>query len=242
MKSKRPRELSAFTLMELLVVIAITGILASLLLPVISQTKSRAERIQCINNLHQLGAALHTFLGSNHTYPTGFSNVNEDQPGGWNFQLERAKSGLSNPATNFYATGVWRCPSAKWNSKVRMPAYYGYNYYGVGRDKTNSLGLFGHYISTYTNAPLSESEVVNPSDMMAIGDSFTASILFPRWNIDFFEEYGNVRTRHQGKATVLFCDGHVESPTLRFLFEDTSDAALSRWNRDHLPHRERLTP
>jgi hypothetical protein len=32
----------------------------------------------------------------------------------------------------------------------------------------------------------------------------------------------------------------VESPTLKFLFEDTSDAALVRWNRDHLPHRDRL--
>jgi hypothetical protein len=35
-------------------------------------------------------------------------------------------------------------------------------------------------------------------------------------------------------------DGHIESPTLQFLFADTSDAALSRWNRDHQPHRERL--
>jgi prepilin-type processing-associated H-X9-DG protein len=47
---------------------------------------------------------------------------------------------------------------------------------------------------------------------------------------------------HQGKANVVFCDGHVESPTLPFLFADTSDAALSRWNRDHLPHREKLSP
>jgi prepilin-type processing-associated H-X9-DG protein len=47
---------------------------------------------------------------------------------------------------------------------------------------------------------------------------------------------------HQGKANVVFCDGHVESPMLPFLFADTSDAALSRWNRDHLPHREKLSP
>jgi hypothetical protein len=43
---------------------------------------------------------------------------------------------------------------------------------------------------------------------------------------------------------VVFCDGHVESPALKFLFEDDSDAALVRWNRSlqtatsHLPHRE----
>ncbi len=44
------------------------------------------------------------------------------------------------------------------------------------------------------------------------------------------------------KSNVVFCDDHVESPTLKFLFADTSDAALSRWNRDHLPHREKLSP
>jgi hypothetical protein len=41
---------------------------------------------------------------------------------------------------------------------------------------------------------------------------------------------------------VVFGDGHVELPTLKFLFEDTSDAALGRWNRDHLPDREKLSP
>jgi prepilin-type processing-associated H-X9-DG protein len=49
-------------------------------------------------------------------------------------------------------------------------------------------------------------------------------------------------SRHQGKANVVFCDGHVESPALKFLFEDTSDVALVRWNRDHQPHREKLSP
>jgi prepilin-type processing-associated H-X9-DG protein len=49
-------------------------------------------------------------------------------------------------------------------------------------------------------------------------------------------------SRHQDKANVVFCDGHVESPKLKFLFEDTSDDALSRWNRDHKPHRELLQP
>jgi prepilin-type processing-associated H-X9-DG protein len=48
--------------------------------------------------------------------------------------------------------------------------------------------------------------------------------------------------RHLAKAKVVFCDGHVESPTLKSLSEDTSDAALNRWNRDHLPHRELVLP
>jgi len=53
---------------------------------------------------------------------------------------------------------------------------------------------------------------------------------------DFYMSY----LRHQGKANVLLCDGHVESPTPQFLFDDTSDAVLDCWNRDHQPHREAL--
>jgi prepilin-type processing-associated H-X9-DG protein len=48
--------------------------------------------------------------------------------------------------------------------------------------------------------------------------------------------------RHNGRANISFCDGHVESPALEYLFEETSDAALSRWNREYLPHREKLPP
>jgi prepilin-type processing-associated H-X9-DG protein len=76
--------------------------------------------------------------------------------------------------------------------------------------------------------------------MMAIGDGFEPTAVFARRNLEDLEEFGNTLTRHQGKANVVCCDGHVESPTLRLLFEDTSDAALVRWNRDHLPHRDRL--
>ena len=48
---------------------------------------------------------------------------------------------------------------------------------------------------------------------------------------------GNILTRHRDRANVGFCDGHVESPTLKFLFEDDTDGALVRWNLDHRPRR-----
>ena len=86
--------------------------------------------------------------------------------------------------------------------------------------------------------------------MMAIGDGFKGGNgvvqdgVFALWRTDDTQaDLGTTKrssSRHQGKANVVFCDGHVESPTLKFLFEDTSDVALSQWNRDHLPHRDRL--
>ena len=87
---------------------------------------------------------------------------------------------------------------------------------------------------------ITESEVAVPSEMMAIGDSANGSVEFTRRKLEESKQDGNILTRHQGKANVVFCDGHVESPALSFLFEETSAVVLVRWNRDHLPHRDRL--
>ena len=242
---------SALTLTELLVVIAIIAILAALLLMTISQTKGRAQRIQCANNLHQQGVALHVFLSDNHGYPLVYANRDDGYAKtnrSWIVQLENVGFGISQPQTDFYKQGIWLCPSAQWTSNVlgSPPCCYGYNCGSVDQNEpnyTNRLGLGGRYSHiSHTFTPITESEVIEPSDMMAIGDSFDGTIVLSRVDVTKNEKYGNILTRHQGKANVVFCDGHIESPTLQFLFEDTSDETLSRWNRDHQPHREMLTP
>jgi prepilin-type N-terminal cleavage/methylation domain-containing protein/prepilin-type processing-associated H-X9-DG protein len=246
-RAQRRNQNSAFTLVELMVVMAIIGILAALLFEAISQAKGKALRIQCVNNLHQLGVGLQNFLAENHSYPAAIALTNSDIPGRWwADQLERGGFDISKPATNFLEKGVWLCPSAHWPN-IGPGGYpsYSYNAFGVLKvgDRSNALGLHGHYTpGSGTIIPIGESEVVNPSDMMAIGENLFGSFIY-FMRVDLAEnEKWNAPARHQGRANVVFGDGHVESPTLKFLFEETSDEALSRWNRDHQPHREKLSP
>ena len=218
-EAKGRRSRVAFTLVELLLVAAIIAILAALLLPALVRSKTSAQRLKCVSNLHQLGLAAHLYWDDNNgncfRYGGTATNGGQLYWFGWLGPGPEGQRTFDASQSALFAClqgrGVELCPSFQYfSSQLKLKATgatYGYGY-----------NLF---LSAPAREPaLNVSRIPRPAETTLFADAAQVNTWQPpaspdnpmleEWYyVDDVTNQPNAHFRHNQRANVNFCDGHV---------------------------------
>jgi prepilin-type N-terminal cleavage/methylation domain-containing protein/prepilin-type processing-associated H-X9-DG protein len=171
-----------FTLIELLVVIAIIAVLIALLLPAVQSAREAARRMQCVNNMKQLGLALHNYLSANNSFPMGGTpqiGPGNTQPYEWeNYSSFAMMLPFLEQTTVYNSMNLMVCPDTGFGAgqPINSTAYY-----------------------TKLNAFLCPSD---PNSGITNLCNYAGCIGTTTWTPDF--QVGNATVRNNGETTGIF--------------------------------------
>jgi len=192
-----------FTLIELLVVIAIIAVLISLLLPAVQSAREAARRAQCVNNLKQIGLALHNYESSFGSFPPG-GIADESKAGIWggagsnNLLAWRALILPQMEATASYNAINFNLPMSSYSGSEQWTAYMASNnnwvcpsddnFNGVAPGFRSNSGVWGNYPNgSVPNNPITgaaETRIPVANYQGSFGDNYCVGVLLspqPPW-------------------------------------------------------------
>lgn len=229
------RESRAFTLLELMVVVAVIGILASLVLPPLSHAKSRGQSIYCLNNMRQMGLALHLYAGDHEDllpYNMGSDGTRRTVASGqylnwvnnvmtWELDSDNTNGvALMKGGLGPYLSGgmaLFRCPADYSLSGIQRAAGWEARVRSISMNAM--LGNAGEFLdgSINTNNPgyrqfFRLSDVPRPSEIFAFVEEHPDSINDGYFiNRYYSYEWTDLpASYHNGGANFCFADGHSE--------------------------------
>jgi len=211
----------AFTLIELLVVIAIIAILASLLMPGLSQALAKARSTQCASQLRQIGLATTMFADDNEgCLPRSTHSAMAHGQLPWGYALGpylvgRTFTQPNESWTNLF-TNLYRCPAHK---RLRNEWSYGKNVYPELSAQETGGPTWPHI-----------HDLPHPTALVLYAEKSGGSMA-DHFMAHFWSEGGEPevdRLRHLHKSNYTFCDGHVAS--LRFEQTYNPKQTMDSWN------------
>ncbi|MGA2241451.1 MAG: prepilin-type N-terminal cleavage/methylation domain-containing protein [Verrucomicrobiota bacterium] len=216
------KQKKAFTLIELLVVIAIIAILAALLLPALAAAKRKAQRINCVSNVKQMGIAFRIWEGDNRDkYPMAVSTAN----GGAQENIYCTGNAAAQCPAGFGLTNVFVCMSNELSTpKVLYCPSDG------ARKATTNFPSLTHNDENMSYFVCGDAEEAYPQ-MILDGDRNIGTVGSP--NIPVNNNTNKTGVQWIGSTTVFWAwsygdlhlrvgnlgmaDGHAEQPTVTAL-------------------------